>query len=114
MFLIFSIIFQLLQGRGRGGGGAVRDALCVLGHEAGLHLNIIGANYGRFSIAICNKHGNTDWSVKEDPGAKTLIDSRACGDEGAIDVSDEDDVDNDEDITRDPVAKNEQEDRKNC
>ena len=29
----------------------------------GLHLNIIRANYGRFSIAICNNHGNTDWSV---------------------------------------------------
>lgn len=29
----------------------------------GLHLNIIRANYGRFSIAICNMHGNTDWSV---------------------------------------------------
>ena len=30
---------------------------------AGLHLNVIRANYGRFSIAICNLHGNTDWSV---------------------------------------------------
>ena len=27
------------------------------------YLNIIRANYGRFSIAICNDHGNTDWSV---------------------------------------------------
>ncbi len=26
-------------------------------------LNIIRANYGRFSIAICNVHGNTEWSV---------------------------------------------------
>ncbi len=24
---------------------------------------VIRANYGRFSIAICNKHGHTDWSV---------------------------------------------------
>ena len=27
------------------------------------YLDIIRANYGRFSIAICNDHGNTDWSV---------------------------------------------------
>ena len=30
---------------------------------AGQYLDIIRANYGRFSIAICNTHGNTDWSV---------------------------------------------------
>ena len=29
----------------------------------GLFLDIIRANYGRFSIAICNNNGNTDWSV---------------------------------------------------
>ena len=27
------------------------------------YLDVIRANYGRFSIAICNDHGNTDWSV---------------------------------------------------
>ena len=26
-------------------------------------IRVIRANYGRFSIAICNKHGYTDWSV---------------------------------------------------
>lgn len=26
-------------------------------------INLIRANYGRFSIAICNDHGNVDWSV---------------------------------------------------
>ena len=26
-------------------------------------IQVIRANYGRFSIAICNKHGYTDWSV---------------------------------------------------
>jgi hypothetical protein len=30
---------------------------------SGGRLNIIRANYGRFSIAICNVHGNTEWSV---------------------------------------------------
>ena len=28
-----------------------------------LYLDIIRANYGRFSITICNEHGNTDWKV---------------------------------------------------
>ena len=28
-----------------------------------MHLDIIRANYGRFSIAICNEHGKTEWSV---------------------------------------------------
>ena len=26
-------------------------------------IEVVRANYGRFSIAICNDHGNTDWSV---------------------------------------------------
>ena len=26
-------------------------------------IQLIRANYGRFSIAICNKHGVTDWNV---------------------------------------------------
>jgi latrophilin 1 len=26
-------------------------------------IRVIRANYGRFSIAICNRHGYTDWSV---------------------------------------------------
>ena len=28
-----------------------------------LYLDVIRANYGRFSITICNDHGNTDWKV---------------------------------------------------
>nr|XP_018896108.1 PREDICTED: latrophilin Cirl-like isoform X8 [Bemisia tabaci] len=31
--------------------------------EEGELINLIRANYGRFSITICNDHGNTDWSV---------------------------------------------------
>lgn len=26
-------------------------------------INLIRANYGRFSITICNDHGNAEWSV---------------------------------------------------
>jgi hypothetical protein len=25
-------------------------------------MNLLRANYGRFSITICNEHGDTDWS----------------------------------------------------
>ncbi|KAJ6633435.1 Latrophilin Cirl, partial [Pseudolycoriella hygida] len=31
--------------------------------ESGNLINLIRANYGRFSITICNDHGNVDWSV---------------------------------------------------
>ncbi|XP_037051049.1 latrophilin Cirl-like isoform X3 [Bradysia coprophila] len=31
--------------------------------EPGNLINLIRANYGRFSITICNDHGNVDWSV---------------------------------------------------
>ncbi len=26
-------------------------------------IRVIRANYGRFSISVCNSHGYTDWSV---------------------------------------------------
>ena len=42
---------------------ACEDSQLNITCSVGLHLNIIRANYGRFSIAICNTHGNTDWSV---------------------------------------------------
>lgn len=29
----------------------------------GSYINLIRANYGRFSITICNDHGNDKWSV---------------------------------------------------
>ena len=31
--------------------------------EPGETIQVVRANYGRFSIAICNKHGYTNWSV---------------------------------------------------
>ena len=47
------------------------DADLELECDADATLQIIRANYGRFSIAICNKHGMTDWSVNC-MGPKTL------------------------------------------
>ena len=26
-------------------------------------IRVVRANFGRFSIAICNRHGTTDWNV---------------------------------------------------
>lgn len=31
--------------------------------EEGTHINLIRANFGRFSISVCNDNGNVDWSV---------------------------------------------------
>lgn len=39
--------------------GKVLAIDCALGES----INLIRANYGRFSITICNEHGNVDWSV---------------------------------------------------
>ena len=39
--------------------GSILNMDCDPGHV----INLIRANYGRFSITICNEHGNTEWSV---------------------------------------------------
>lgn len=31
--------------------------------DEGTHINLIRANFGRFSISVCNEQGNVDWSV---------------------------------------------------
>ena len=31
--------------------------------EEGSHINLIRANFGRYSISVCNEHGNVEWSV---------------------------------------------------
>ena len=33
------------------------------GDGSGEVINLLRANYGRFSITICNEHGDTEWSV---------------------------------------------------
>ncbi|KAH1022990.1 hypothetical protein HUJ04_012286 [Dendroctonus ponderosae] len=42
-------------------------------------IKLIRANYGRFSITICNDHGNTDWSVNC-MSPKSLRDEKGCMD----------------------------------
>lgn len=40
-------------------------------------INLIRANYGRFSITICNDHGNMEWSVNcMFPKSLTVLNSR--------------------------------------
>lgn len=42
---------------------ACEDTTLNITCGADLYLDVIRANYGRFSITICNDHGNTDWKV---------------------------------------------------
>lgn len=42
---------------------ACEEKTLTIGCEPGYLINLIRANYGRFSITICNDHGNVDWSV---------------------------------------------------
>lgn len=45
--------------------------------EPGDLINLIRANYGRFSITICNDHGNMEWSVNcMFPKSLTVLNSR--------------------------------------
>ena len=38
---------------------------CIDSDGPGVHgtIHVVRGNFGRFSIAICNRHGQTDWSV---------------------------------------------------
>uniref|UniRef100_A0A1I8QC19 Latrophilin Cirl n=1 Tax=Stomoxys calcitrans TaxID=35570 RepID=A0A1I8QC19_STOCA len=47
--------------------------------ETGDLINLIRANYGRFSITICNDHGNMEWSVNcMFPKSLTVLNSRCA------------------------------------
>ncbi|XP_054161343.1 adhesion G protein-coupled receptor L3-like isoform X2 [Oppia nitens] len=39
--------------------GSALEIIC----EEGTHINLIRANFGRFSISVCNDNGNVDWRV---------------------------------------------------
>ena len=43
-----------------------------------LYLDVIRANYGRFSITICNDHGNTDWKVDCQAGRTLRVMQARC------------------------------------
>jgi len=55
--------------------GSMLDIEC----EEGTMINLVRANYGRFSISICNGEGNTAWSVNcMEPRTLRVINTR-CG-----------------------------------
>merc|ERR1719273_2503056 len=41
-------------------------------------IQVIRANFGRFSIAICNRHGTTDWSVNCMSPSSNRVMKRKC------------------------------------
>ena len=47
--------------------------------EEGAVISLVRANYGRFSISICNGEGNTAWSVNcMEPRTLRIINTRYC------------------------------------
>ena len=55
--------------------------------EEGEQINLVRANYGRFSISICNKEGNTAWSVNcMEPRTLRVI-NKQCGKESRCTVA---------------------------
>ena len=52
-------------------------SLLELECEEGAVINLVRANYGRFSISICNGEGNTAWSVNcMEPRTLRIINTR--------------------------------------
>ena len=56
---IFTISGELEKRTKYGCEGTTLEIRC----EQGTLINLVRANFGRFSISICNKEGHTDWSV---------------------------------------------------
>ncbi|UYV65988.1 hypothetical protein LAZ67_3006073 [Cordylochernes scorpioides] len=54
--------------------GTKLDISCEPGH----YIHLIRANYGRFSISICNEHGTLDWSVDCTSHRSFRVMSRSC------------------------------------
>ena len=65
-FLTLSVIVPVslaIRGSGYKTAYACEGNQLKLSCDVGLKINLIRANFGRFSISICNDHGNLDWSV---------------------------------------------------
>ena len=63
IFVMFVILFAVVAGGERRTKYGCEGSSLELECEEGAVISLVRANYGRFSIAICNAHGNTDWSV---------------------------------------------------
>nr|XP_027202423.1 latrophilin Cirl-like isoform X3 [Dermatophagoides pteronyssinus] len=47
--------------------------------DEGTHINLIRANFGRFSISVCNEQGNVDWSVNCMAHRSFRVIQESCG-----------------------------------
>ncbi|XP_064477048.1 adhesion G protein-coupled receptor L1-like isoform X2 [Ornithodoros turicata] len=69
----------------RRGGGMYRTAYACEGTQLsfscadGQLISLIRANYGRFSISICNEHGTLDWSVDCKSNRSYAVIQESCG-----------------------------------
>ncbi|XP_063705042.1 latrophilin Cirl [Culicoides brevitarsis] len=64
IFLLFTLLPSFTLGVPKVGTAyACEDKTLTIECEPGDTINIIRANFGRFSLTICNDHGNVDWSV---------------------------------------------------
>jgi len=77
------LMIQVLAGRAEATGSEKRTKYGCEGSdmkiecEEGTVINLIRANYGRFSISICNSEGNTAWSVNcMEPRTLRIINQR--------------------------------------
>lgn len=69
------------NGNGNGGGKqgkrtayACEEKSLEIECQAGESIQLVRANYGRFSIQICNDHGQLDWKVNcVSPDSKDII-----------------------------------------
>ncbi|XP_054719040.1 adhesion G protein-coupled receptor L1-like isoform X2 [Uloborus diversus] len=67
--ILLSLLPTILAAKSNGEDGKYKTAYACEGRHLqiscmpGHMIHLLRANYGRFSISICNEHGNLDWSV---------------------------------------------------
>ncbi|XP_042895739.1 latrophilin Cirl isoform X3 [Parasteatoda tepidariorum] len=85
IFVILLPLFLLPPAKGNGEENKYRTAYACEGRqlkitcEAGHMVHLLRANYGRFSISICNEHGNLDWSVDCTSPSSFHVIKETCG-----------------------------------
>ena len=73
LYLKFLLFLGLDRRREYGCEGTTLKIEC----EEGTVINVVRANFGRFSISICNDGGNTEWSVNcMEPRTLRVINAR--------------------------------------
>ena len=81
IFVMFVILFAVVAGGERRTKYGCEGSSLELECEEGAVISLVRANYGRFSISICNGEGNTAWSVNcMEPRTLRIINTRYCSD----------------------------------